>query len=311
LFKKIDSVLRGHVLAEIRQALDASDFTKALIVPANPSKKRTIKNGQYFIEGQPIHLTDFANDPEYPVKSANLADLLHGDNTINKIISVKINERLPDAPIMIGETGQISDLAHWAGLLNNEIIPAGGSDFFEILLQNKTGKQEREPGSGPKISRADSGVKLFVLSSAFDLGIPDVIPCPIPCKLESAANLTRECREKWLKQLESVIQERKSVVMTIGQLKSEDRNVPHKLREMMADIVNTILEKWEIAELLVSGGSTASSIVSRLSWFAMEPVCEYDTGVVSLREAGKKGTVLTVKPGSYSWPAEIITRVVN
>ncbi len=51
MYKKVDSVLRGHVLAEINQILDETNFTRAILVPANPSKGRKIKNGTYFIEG--------------------------------------------------------------------------------------------------------------------------------------------------------------------------------------------------------------------------------------------------------------------
>jgi uncharacterized protein YgbK (DUF1537 family) len=44
LYKKVDSVLRGPVVAELEALLAASGRQKALLVPANPSLGRTIRN---------------------------------------------------------------------------------------------------------------------------------------------------------------------------------------------------------------------------------------------------------------------------
>src|SRR3990170_4475510 len=67
IYKKVDSVLRGHVIDELTAQLKVLDLTRALLVPANPSLGRTIHNGTYFIHDQPVHLTAFSTDPEFPV----------------------------------------------------------------------------------------------------------------------------------------------------------------------------------------------------------------------------------------------------
>jgi uncharacterized protein YgbK (DUF1537 family) len=54
LFKKIDSVLRGHIVAETEVLLNRLSFTKALLVPTNPSLGRTIRDGHYFVQNVPI-----------------------------------------------------------------------------------------------------------------------------------------------------------------------------------------------------------------------------------------------------------------
>src|SRR5262249_16931046 len=66
VYKKIDSVLRGPVVAEIKSVLEALGMPRALVVPANPALGRVIRSGCYFIDGAPIDKTDFAKDPEYP-----------------------------------------------------------------------------------------------------------------------------------------------------------------------------------------------------------------------------------------------------
>ncbi|HND55600.1 MAG TPA: four-carbon acid sugar kinase family protein, partial [Pirellulaceae bacterium] len=63
-FKKIDSVLRGRVLAEARAVAAAG--ARVIIAPANPSRGRTIASGIYYVGGRPLDATLFASDPEHP-----------------------------------------------------------------------------------------------------------------------------------------------------------------------------------------------------------------------------------------------------
>jgi uncharacterized protein YgbK (DUF1537 family) len=69
VFKKVDSVLRGNVRAEIEAILSATGQARAVLVPANPTRGRTIVGGRYFVNGVPLDQTAFANDPEHPRQS--------------------------------------------------------------------------------------------------------------------------------------------------------------------------------------------------------------------------------------------------
>ena len=62
LFKKTDSVLRGHVRCEL-EALQALGYQRALLLPANPSKGRLIRRRIYSIGGEPLTRTLFRHDP--------------------------------------------------------------------------------------------------------------------------------------------------------------------------------------------------------------------------------------------------------
>src|SRR5262245_15810069 len=76
IYKKIDSVLRGPVVVEIEAVLGALGMRRALLVPANPSLGRVIRDGCYFIDGEPIDKTDFGKDPEYPALSPDVRTIL-------------------------------------------------------------------------------------------------------------------------------------------------------------------------------------------------------------------------------------------
>ncbi len=70
IYKKTDSVLRGHIIAEITAQLETLGLTKALLVAANPALGRTIIDGVYLLNGQPIHTAAaFPPIPNFPLQA--------------------------------------------------------------------------------------------------------------------------------------------------------------------------------------------------------------------------------------------------
>ena len=49
IYKKTDSALRGHVVAELSALMQAMGYHRAVYLPANPSKGRVIRGGIYYI----------------------------------------------------------------------------------------------------------------------------------------------------------------------------------------------------------------------------------------------------------------------
>ena len=54
VYKKIDSVFRGHVAAELVATMEMLDIDRALVAPAFPAQGRITQNGQQFVHGQPV-----------------------------------------------------------------------------------------------------------------------------------------------------------------------------------------------------------------------------------------------------------------
>lgn len=50
--------------------------TGTLLVPANPSRGRIIRDGRYFVDGIPLNEPAFARDPEHPPRSSSVAEML-------------------------------------------------------------------------------------------------------------------------------------------------------------------------------------------------------------------------------------------
>ncbi|HMR85677.1 MAG TPA: four-carbon acid sugar kinase family protein, partial [Niabella sp.] len=138
VYKKIDSVLRGFVSEELTLQLNIFGLTKALVLPANPSLGRVIKNGQYFVEGIDISKTGFAKDPEFAITTPDVRQMLRTGNA-----NILKRGDMPGDGINIGEAGDLSDVQHWAEQVNEECLPAGSGDFFNAILNRKYREKER------------------------------------------------------------------------------------------------------------------------------------------------------------------------
>ena len=76
IYKKTDSALRGHITAELGVLMESTARVRTIFVPANPSRGRVIRGGDYFIDNTPLPKTEFANDPQHPATTANVAERL-------------------------------------------------------------------------------------------------------------------------------------------------------------------------------------------------------------------------------------------
>jgi uncharacterized protein YgbK (DUF1537 family) len=76
VYKKVDSTLRGNLVAEIGAAVEASGADCALVAPAFPAGGRLTACGYHLVGGALVTDTDAGRDPDKPVASAHLPTLL-------------------------------------------------------------------------------------------------------------------------------------------------------------------------------------------------------------------------------------------
>jgi uncharacterized protein YgbK (DUF1537 family) len=97
LIKKIDSTLRGNVVAETLAMLDGTGRGIAVIAPAFPGQKRTMREGMVHVEGVPLPETQFARDALSPPPLTPLHLLF--------------TRTAPDAVVQLVRSGQTPSLA--------------------------------------------------------------------------------------------------------------------------------------------------------------------------------------------------------
>jgi len=309
-YKKVDSVLRGHVCAELEVLMSTLQKPRAILAPANPSKGRTIVAGQYCINNRPLHETDFADDPQYPANSSLVTDLLNASGDCPVLVLNHGACQGHERGIIVAEAKSREDLAEWAAKVDEDVLAAGGSDFFTAILEARMGSLrfkaafEVVPAAGPK---------LFVCGSASDssrqavkwaqrLGIP---VCPMPDALFGHVASPEWSAEQWMEDVLGALRRESRAIVAIPQPVLKDRLLAYELSVHLAALVESVISRIAIGELILEGGATAQAVLGRLGWQALEVVGEYGPGVVQLCEPDRPGTLVTMKPGSYPWPAEI------
>lgn len=308
LFKKIDSVLRGHVLDELNSQMKASGLKRALIIPGNPEHDKRVVNGTYYYKNIPVHLSNYSVDPDFPVTSSSVQTMLRAGENLPLF---KTNEKIPDAGVVIGEAASEIDLEHWVKLANNNTIIAGASGLFTKLLLNHFIPQKAEIISHPpKMLQA----RLFVFGSTFHQGrypiedtlINNIPIIYLPAKLICNENPQKDLYESFTGSVVQIIKEHHNAVIAIHPdiTKGADIN-PVQLTRKMGTIVNHINQQVLLHELLIEGGATAWAILTELKISKLYPIKQLSPGVIRMGIAGNNQLCVTLKPGSYEWPAPV------
>ena len=309
IFKKVDSVLRGHILPELSAQLEQLKLRKALLVPANPALGRTLTNGTYYINGQPIHLSGFSKDPEFAITSSKVTEMLQSEN--GKVHVVSHQEPMPEEGIVVGEAKTTSDLNAWAGRIEKDTLVAGAAGFFKAVLDtmHKEGKVDVE-----NEETAFGKPALFVCGTAFGKSVEAIKKIKkkggpvsyMPKEIVESFNPAEYHYQRWSDEVVDLLATHGKAIIAINDESTKDIKVDTgDLRQKTAQAVETILDKIYIRELLVEGGSTASTIIKKLGFNRFFPIKELMPGVIRMSVEGKDDFYLTLKPGSYDWPANI------
>ena len=304
IYKKTDSVLRGPVVAELEAILKQLELELALLLPANPSSGRTIRGGRYCIRGRPIHETDFARDPEHPRRSSEVRALL-GKPRRSAIHVCPVRAALPASGIALAEAATAGEVRHWAARRTAGLLPAGGAEYFAALLA-ATGHTAAVRGKKSAVAR--KGRELFVSGSASESarqfveanrrrGVP-VFGLPAGAALTPAfiRNRVREISAAFRSQLR--------IILNVGLPPVRSKPAAARLTVHLARIAAAVQRQVEVSRLFAEGGATAMELIRQTGWERLKVQREEAPGVATLAVEGSN-TLLTIKPGSYAWPASI------
>ncbi len=282
IFKKTDSALRGHVVAELEALMQSTGYNRAVYLPANPSKGRIIRNGIYYIGETPIAETAFSYDPEFPAKTSVL------------------RERFPDAEekgIIMPDAESEEDIRRIITEYNDgHTLFAGAADLFSALLNANHGDRPSDSSlrfSNRGVSPHDSHDTLILCGStqskALDLGIAIA---PMPREIyDGASDLSLWNTEAYTKS--------GSIILTIPHTHRTGKEVAVHLRTVMAKMAKRLVSEHRPSQLIIEGGATAWAALQEIGWTDFQIVRQIAPGVVQMRAAN--GTLVILKPGSYPW----------
>ena len=278
LFKKTDSALRGHVVAELTALMERTGYCRAVYLPANPSKGRIIRGGIYYIKvkdaedqmtEKPIAETDFSFDPEFPARTSAL------------------RERFPDAEekgIIMPDAESMDDIRRIVDAYNDgSTLFAGAADLFKVLCDIT---QHPTP-----ITQHPSTLILCgsTQSRQLDLGIP---VAPMPREVyDGGSDLA-----VWDTAQYSA---HHSLILSIPYTHRTGKETAVHLRGMMARKAQELISIHRPGHLVIEGGATAWTTLQLLGWTQFSITRQVAPGVVQM--SATNGTLVTLKPGSYPW----------
>ncbi len=276
VFKKTDSALRGHVVSELTTLMRVTHTSRAVYLPANPSKGRIIRQGTYYIQGTPLHETDFSFDPEFPATTAIL------------------RERFPDADqagILMPDAESMEDIRQVVNRYNDgNTIFAGAADLFTALLP--TGGQSPANNYTPLTPDKTLILCGSTQSKPLAIGIPIA---PMPREVydgeQDADDWYQQVREQW--------SANPSLILTIPHTHRTGKEIAVHLRTVMAAMTRRLVDAHCPAHLIIEGGATAWATLQALGWNQFRIRAQVAPGVVQMTAAN--GTLITLKPGSYAW----------
>ena len=307
-YKKVDSVLRGNVMPECEAFAGAQGLDKAIIVPANPSLNRFIRDGIYYIGDIPLAEANLIRNAKGSSRLLDMINPAYRERT--KII--KSPSEMEDPGLYIGEVAAYSDLFKWASLLKEPVALCGGSDFFDALLEVQfMGSQN---GNGREIPFGKR--QLFILGSAArqhestlrQETEDQAVVSNMPLEIFASSTFHPEVLKEWIAAIRRIFDVSNRVVITMHHHNLPYEERPH-LKLVLGELVKAILQEIIIDELFVEGGATSYAILNKLQVNQLVPVQNLARGVTRMEIDNYKLMKMTVKPGSYQWPESVWPRL--
>lgn len=321
IYKKVDSVLRGNVLAETEAVARQMGAGSVLLHPANPSLGRIIRDGRYFVRGKPIHKTEFARDPAHPRRTDDVCALLNGNGT-HAVCVGRFKGELPQNGIVICESTSPQDVRHWAERAESTMLLAGGAEFFAALLDDYLGPPSSRRRVAPSLNLklagetpAVLGRELFVcgstsqsskefISTARKGGTPIF---SLPREVAWGADFTRAAAKSVSAQVAAAFETESRVILRIGLQTVRNAAIARRLSSYLTQLAEAVLQRVHVSRIYAEGGATAVDLARRMGWTRLEVIREVAPGVATLAVNGDHALEVTIKPGTYVWPEEIQT----
>ncbi|MDB5193475.1 MAG: hypothetical protein JWQ96_3038, partial [Segetibacter sp.] len=260
---------------------------------------RTIKEGQYYYKDKPIHLSSFSKDPEFPILSSLVTDMLR----TKEVSVIKPDQLLPCLGIAVAEVGADEDLKTWAERVEHTIVLAGAAGFFTALLDHM---QLQVKASSVFETDEWEQRMLFVCGTTFNKSRKAIKEVqaqggPVSYMPEEIILAKGGDNEQWSLKIVELVAASGKAIIAIEDSEVTINSTANELKEKMIGVVCQVLQKVAIKELIVEGGSTASCLIRAQNFTKLIPVQELSAGVIRMKVEGKEELYLTIKPGSYDW----------
>lgn len=308
LYKKTDSLLRGQVGTELSFLMQETGKESVLLIPANPSRNRVIKDGIYYVEDIPIHQTEFRQDPFFPRLKSNINGMIDGFS--ERIVSGTIDGEDVSGRFLVPD---VCCEAEIITILRKHAKPsmllAGGRDFFKAILKEFISKSavsaptsaalpDKQHFTFGSLANANKPALNYILAAGF-----------VHFALTAEIVLDEDAYQHW----KSTVTERCNhflhTILTSPVKRVSDPAVIKDLTNALSEVTAVIAKnQLDPCHFLITGGKIAEMFCDKMSWTQMEVYQAWGDGVVSLK-SDQSEHIVTIKPGSYKWPGAVLDAV--
>jgi uncharacterized protein YgbK (DUF1537 family) len=310
IYKKIDSVLRGHIIKETEAMVESLSMKGAVIVPSNPALDRVIIDGTYYIKGNLLQSTSFSEDPEYKISTSLVSNLLSRNGTTPGFNVCPPDDFSGKAGIVVGEASTTEDLDSWAMKAGPDWLSAGAAGFFQALLKyhGLPLVQSNNTAGLPEEART-----LYLCGSTFQ-GSRDQVAeayymsphvCYMPEDLFWKRKGYEMELESWIRKVVYTLEKYNKVIVAVREPVIPGPSKSNWIKHNFAVIVKETFERTRVEELVIEGGSTASAVLNDMGLTRLLPLHQFKQGVIRMKVENIPGLNLTLKPGSYTWPETV------
>lgn len=263
VYKKIDSMLRGHPCEELVAIMAGLGERRALVAPALPAQRRTTIDSRQILDGTPVAdlVSTFSCDSDVAVQALHISAVRQGFRTIASAL------RRMEAGLLIADADTDRDLAIISRVaLDSGIrVMAGSAGLARQLASGLRvdGRAEHGVGAprrgGPILMVAASrnpatSEQIAVLEAA---GVAVVRPAVEMLNVPGTSTMPTADA------LALHLSDRRSVVFTTAGM-APAKLGPRGVARQLAEVVGYLAECDLVGGLVLTGGDVAAEVLARL-----------------------------------------------
>jgi len=288
LLKKIDSLLRGHIGAELDGLLSVESLhSKIVVCPISPHQGHVVRDGLLYVQDTLVHESFFKGDPAFSAHSSSVLELVGIPSTHLALETVRrpIHElanaisTAPTAVVTVDAIDEI-DLLHLSrAILMNNFLPCGGAGLANAWAQTLNGGKPAQNltafpyRDGPLITVAGSANPKTHEQIAVLASHPESLIWKINVPLNPSE------KEAWFDIVQAAWSDIRVVVMCPElQIRVRDREW-QTFHQTVSGLAVELLKRIRPASILIAGGETANHLCGLLDVQAVRLLGEALPGI--------------------------------
>jgi 4-hydroxythreonine-4-phosphate dehydrogenase len=318
VFKKIDSLLRGHIRAE---AAALAEQVPLVVAPALPVLNRVVRDGVVYVDGAPLAATPawrVENEPPPASVAAALAGVPTGTLDLGTVRSARLAPAIADcverglAAVCDAVTDEDLDAIVRAALALPSVALVGSGGAAAALGRWLAGPTATASGAtepaGPSRSSAPFG-PLVVVGSAepaaarqVDLLVESGVT---PIVLSPRRLLAETTNARDVQRIIAALRTG-PVVVYFDRSEPPSPAAARDLVDRLAWVVSRAVRRSRSpVDLVLTGGETARRVLDALDIDRLTPVGQIHHGAVHTQ--APDGTSVVTRPGSFGGPDSLLT----